>query len=157
MTAPTLVFAWGNPARGDDALGPLFAAAVEAWQLPDVECLTDFQLQVEHALDLQGRQRVLFVDASLSAPAPFGVQTLAPLHDESFSSHAMSPAAILQVYCDVLKRPPPPAQLLAIQGVQWELGIAPSATARENLAAALAWAKHWLASDTAAGTAQAPT
>ena len=100
---------------------------------------------------------MLFVDASLSAPAPFGVQTLAPLHDESFSSHAMSPAAILQVYCDVLKRPPPPAQLLAIQGVQWELGIAPSATARENLAAALAWAKHWLASDTAAGTAQAPT
>ena len=157
MTAPTLVFAWGNPARGDDALGPLFATAVEAWQLPGVECLTDFQLQVEHALDLQGRQRVLFVDASLSAPAPFGVQTLAPLHDESFSSHAMSPAAILQVYCDVLKRPPPPAQLLAIQGVQWELGIAPSATARENLAAVLAWAKHWLASDTAAGTAQAPT
>ena len=100
---------------------------------------------------------MLFVDASLSAPAPFGVQTLAPLHDESFSSHAMSPAAILQVYCDVLKRPPPPAQLLAIQGVQWELGIAPSATARKNLAAALAWAKHWLASDTAAGTAQAPT
>ena len=157
MTASTLVFAWGNPARGDDALGPLFAEAIEALQLPDVECLTDFQLQVEHALDLQGRQRVLFVDASLSAPAPFGVQTLAPLHDESFSSHAMSPAAVLQVYCDVLKRPPPPAQLLAIQGVQWELGIAPSATARENLAAALAWAKHWLASDTAAGTAHAPT
>ena len=157
MTASTLVFAWGNPARGDDALGPLFAEAIEALQLPEVECLTDVQLQVEHALDLQGRQRVLFVDASLSAPAPFGVQTLAPLHDESFSSHAMSPAAILQVYCDVLKRPPPPAQLLAIQGVQWELGIAPSATARENLAAALAWAKHWLASDTAAGTAQAPT
>ena len=157
MTASTLVFAWGNPARGDDALGPLFAEAIEALQLPDVECLTDFQLQVEHALDLQGRQRVLFVDASLSAPAPFGVQMLAPLHDESFSSHAMSPAAVLQVYCDVLKRPPPPAQLLAIQGVQWELGIAPSATARANLAAALAWAKHWLASDTAAGTAQAPT
>ena len=133
------------------------AEAIEALQIPDEECHTDFQLQVEHALDLQGRQRVLFVDASLSAPAPFGVQTLAPLHDESFSSHAMSPAAILQVYCDVLKRPPPPAQLLAIQGVQWELGITPSATARENLAAALAWAKHWLASDTAAGTAQAPT
>ncbi len=157
MTASTLVFAWGNPARGDDALGPLFAEAIEALQLPDVDCLTDFQLQVEHALDLQGRQRVLFVDASLSAPAPFGVQTLAPLHDESFSSHAMSPAALLQVYCDVLKRPPPPAQLLAIQGMQWELGLAPSATARENLAAALAWAKHWLTSDTAAGTAQAPT
>ena len=157
MTASTLVFAWGNPARGDDALGPLFAEAIEALQLPDVECLTDFQLQVEHALDLQDRQRVLFVDAALHAPAPFALETLQPAHDDSFSSHAMSPAAILQVYCDVLKRPPPPAQLLAIQGVQWELGIAPSVAARKNLAAALAWAKHWLASDTAAGTAQAPT
>ncbi len=145
MTAPTLVFAWGNPARGDDALGPLFAAAVEAWQLPDVECLTDFQLQVEHALDLQDRQRVLFVDAALHAPAPFALETLQPAHDDSFSSHAMSPAAILQVYREVLKMPPPPAQLLAIQGQHWELGTPPSAAALEHLAAALAWARQWLA------------
>jgi hypothetical protein len=24
LTAPTLIFGWGNPSRGDDALGPLF-------------------------------------------------------------------------------------------------------------------------------------
>ncbi|MBL8482901.1 MAG: Ni/Fe hydrogenase, partial [Rhodocyclaceae bacterium] len=44
------MFAWGNPGRGDDALGPLFAERIEALDLPGVECLTDFQLQVEHAL-----------------------------------------------------------------------------------------------------------
>ena len=32
MTAPTLIFGWGNPSRGDDALGPLF---VEQMQLKD--------------------------------------------------------------------------------------------------------------------------
>ena len=58
MPANTLVFAWGNPSRGDDALGPLFAEAVQAMNLPQVECLTDFQLQVEHTLDLVGRQRI---------------------------------------------------------------------------------------------------
>jgi hypothetical protein len=51
MTPPILVFAWGNPSRGDDALGPLFAERIEALGLPGVECLTDFQLQVEHALE----------------------------------------------------------------------------------------------------------
>jgi hypothetical protein len=75
LTAPTLIFGWGNPSRGDDALGPLFvehftALAARHPEWGAVECLTDFQLQVEHALDLQGRRRVLFVDASLDAPAP---------------------------------------------------------------------------------------
>ena len=27
---PVLVFGWGNPSRGDDALGPLFVDAIEA-------------------------------------------------------------------------------------------------------------------------------
>ncbi len=60
---PVLVLAWGNPSRGDDAIGPAFAQAVEAWCLPGVEVLTDFQLQIEHSLDLSGRRCVLFVDA----------------------------------------------------------------------------------------------
>lgn len=145
MTVPsTLVFAWGNPARGDDALGPMLVEAIEAMALPDVECLTDFQLQVEHALDLQGRRRVLFVDASMASSAPFELVPLAPARDDSFSSHAVSPASVLQVYCDVLGGVPPPALQLAIRGRSWELGEAPSSEALFNLQAALAWARDWL-------------
>ncbi|MDP2785684.1 MAG: Ni/Fe hydrogenase, partial [Sulfurimicrobium sp.] len=66
MTAPLLVFGYGNPSRGDDALGPLLLEQLAALNLPHVELLTDFQLQVEHAVDLQGRERVLFIDASVS-------------------------------------------------------------------------------------------
>jgi hypothetical protein len=67
---PLLVLAIGNPSRGDDALGPLFASARgELARRRDrrgqVELLTDFQLQIEHALDLVGRARVVFVDASV--------------------------------------------------------------------------------------------
>jgi len=65
-----LIFGWGNPSRGDDALGPLFIERIESLGLPGVECLTDFQLQVENALDIQDRQCILFVDASISAWHP---------------------------------------------------------------------------------------
>lgn len=149
--APTLVLAWGNPSRGDDALGPLFAEAVEAWQLPGVECLTDFQLQVEHALDLQGRERVLFVDATMAPQSPaedatrgYGVIPLQPRRDSSFTTHALSPHAVLQAWVDLHGQPPPPAWLLSIHGVTWDLGDEVSPAARLCLNNALRWTHDWL-------------
>ena len=145
MTAPpVLIFAWGNPSRGDDALGPLFAEHIEALSLPGVECLTDFQLQVEHALDLRGRERVLFVDASREAPAPFQVRQIQARRDASFTSHAMTPEAVLQAYRDVEGREAPPAWVLAIRGEHWELGQEPGVTALAYMSEALAWAMDWL-------------
>lgn len=146
MIAPTLVFSWGNPSRGDDALGPLFSERIEAMDLPGVECLTDFQLQVEHALDLKGRERILFVDASLAAGAPFEFGDIKADRDVSFSSHALSPQAVLQAYRDVEGTEPPPAWLLGIRGERFELGEPLSVAARTNLDAALAWAHDWLSS-----------
>lgn len=140
----TLVFGWGNPSRGDDAIGPLAVEAIEALGRPDVECLTDFQLQVEHALDLQGRRRVLFIDASESAPAPYAVAPLEGRADASYTTHEMSPQAVLHVYGSVLGTPPPPAHLLAVRGDAWELGTDPSPAALANLSEALAWVCHWL-------------
>jgi hydrogenase maturation protease len=150
VTAPILIFGWGNPSRGDDALGPLFVERVEALSLPGVECLTDFQLQVEHALDLQDRQRVLFIDASLDAAEPFTVTTIEPRKDASFTTHAMSPQSVLQVYCDLTDEQPPPTWLLAVRGERFELGESLSIAAESRLAAAIEWLHDWLAQ--AAGT-----
>ena len=149
MTAPTLIFGWGNPSRGDDALGPLFvehfttlAARHPEWG--EVDCLTDFQLQVEHALDLQGRQRVLFVDASLDTPAPCTLVRIEAARDDSFTTHAMSPQAVLKVFADIDDGAPPPCWLLAIRGEGFELGEPLSNTATENLEAALLAAVDWI-------------
>ncbi|HTN80845.1 MAG TPA: hydrogenase maturation protease, partial [Acidimicrobiales bacterium] len=81
--APLLVLGVGNPSRGDDALGPLFVERLSellAHEVSngDVEVLTDFQLQIEHALDLTGRAKVVFVDASVSAAAPFEFSRVEP-------------------------------------------------------------------------------
>ncbi|MEI8170600.1 MAG: hydrogenase maturation protease [Rhodoferax sp.] len=144
--APVLVFGWGNLSRGDDALGPLCLEHLRDALAADsqVECLDDYQLQIEHALDLVGRQRVLFIDASLTCQTPFEVTLLEAAQDASFTTHAMSPQAVMQVFCTMRGESPPPCTLLAIRGERFELGEPPSADALANLAAAQKWALDWL-------------
>ena len=146
---PLLVFGWGNPSRGDDALGPLFIerlteraqSQIEAGRL---ECLTDFQLQVEHALDLVGRERVLLVDAAVGLSTPFTVSPVVPVAGVSFTTHALAPGALLQVYRDLQHAEPPPCTQLAIRAERFELGEPPSARALADLDVALDWAMDWL-------------
>jgi hydrogenase maturation protease len=142
--APVLVFGYGNPSRGDDALGPEFVRRLEAERALEVasgalELLTDFQLQVEHALDLQGRTRVYFVDATAEGGAPaFEVRPVRAARDGTFSTHLLSPEAVLHTCQEVLGEPAPEAFVIAIRGERFELGEALSATAERNLALALA-------------------
>jgi hydrogenase maturation protease len=145
--APLLVFGWGNPSRGDDALGPLFVERLQAalGESPQVEFLTDFQLQVEHALDLAGRARVLLVDASVDAAPPFEARDLRPSRDAtSLSSHAVSPVALLQAFVELHRRDPPPTTLLAIRAESFDLGEPLGAAAQAHLDEAIGWAKRWI-------------
>ena len=131
--APLLVLAVGNPSRGDDALGPRLADDVEAAGLPGVEVLVDFQLQVEHALDLAGRERVVFVDAGTGTPGPYELKRVEPAADFLHTSHALSPAAVLATYLRVQDSPPPECWLMCVRGERFELGEGLSAAATSNL------------------------
>lgn len=149
-TPPILVFGYGNPSRGDDALGPLFldrAAERFAQRIADgeLELLGDFQLQVEHALDLADRVCVLFVDASLSCAEPYALEQILPARDTSFTSHSLTPAALLHVFEQTASCLAPRSLVLGIRGYRFELGEALSARAALNLETALAWADEWLA------------
>jgi len=144
-----LIFAWGNPSRGDDALGPALIERLEA-VLPqhpewgDVTLLTDFQLQPEHALDLEGRSRVLFVDASVSCAAPFAFGRLEPLRDFGYTTHAMKPEALLAVFRQITGGDPPPAWLLTVRGESFELGESLSEPATSHLLAAMEFVEYLL-------------
>jgi hydrogenase maturation protease len=145
MSASTLVFAWGNPRCGDDALGPVFLERVESWLTERgrgalVDLLTDFSLQPEHAADLDGRALALFVDASTTCEVPFAFSRVPVRRDASFTSHAMSPAAVLAAYEQAYTQPAPPCYALAIRGHGFELGEPLGNAARRNLEAALAFA-----------------
>lgn len=145
-----LVLAIGNPSRGDDALGPMFLERLaelkeqrDDWR--NIELLTDFQLQIEHAADLENRALALFVDASVSGPAPYQFTHLQPIRDASYTSHALSPAAVLYVYQQINHAPSPPAFQLAIRGESFELGEPLSMAAETHLAAALEFTSQLLA------------
>jgi hydrogenase maturation protease len=135
--APRLIIGIGNPSRGDDAIGPLAIERLEALKLPGAELLTDFQLQVEHALDLIGRREVVFIDAAASGASPFDFSPGNPEADASATSHALSPAAVLAAFLRVTDAPLPAAFVLAVRGYDFELGAPMSAAAAHNLDAAL--------------------
>jgi hydrogenase maturation protease len=133
---PVLVLAIGNPSRGDDAIGPALAARIEALGLPHVEVITDFQLAPEHALDLAGREKVIFVDAGEGTPEPHELRRVEAKSDFTYTSHAMSPEAVLATYARVTGEPPPEAWVLCVRGESFELGEPLSAAAAARLEAA---------------------
>lgn len=141
-----MVFGWGNPSRGDDALGPLLLQTLRSggdsgrWPGLDLRLVEDFQLQIEHALDLDGAELALFIDAGQGTPAPWALTELDGQAQPRFaaSTHALSPQAVLSVYRQLQGRAPPPAFVLCVRGEQFALGAPLSAAARQHLAAAAA-------------------
>ena len=131
--APVLIIAWGNPSRGDDALGPAVYERLEQDELSNVEAVTDFQLQIEHCTDIANRAMVVFVDASFSAQEPYELSRVYPEKDNSFTSHALSPQSLLSICQQVNDSPLPESYLLAIRGYDFALGDCISRKARGNL------------------------
>src|SRR5574343_1135676 len=149
MTAPIVIIAIGNPSRGDDAIGPTVCGELEKWRemekrAEDVELIEDFQLNIEHALDLQGRQAVIFVDAGAHTPGPFTFTRIAPSAIPSHTSHALPPEAVLQVYRQVVGGEPPASYVLCIRGECFELGAPLGAVAQSGVQAALAFLRSTL-------------
>ncbi len=145
MVAPLLVFAIGNESRGDDALAPLLVRQLQADGVTDqVEVIEDFQLQVEHVTDLCGRRAVLFVDADISCDAPFKFSEITAAQDNSYTSHAMTPYALLHTYRQVFGSDAPISYLLRVRGYGFELGESLSSEATENLKQAIEKVRDWL-------------
>jgi hydrogenase maturation protease len=133
-----VLLGWGNITRSDDGLGPLLMERVQDVALAHITLIEDFQLQVEHALDLRGHDLVLFADAGTGTPAPFSFAETAPRPDMTFSSHKQTPEAVLDIYRTILGEAPPPAFVLTIAGEDFSVGASLSRAGAERLE--LAWA-----------------
>jgi hydrogenase maturation protease len=131
-----LLFGYGNPGRGDDALGPELIGCIAQLHLAGVECQNDMQLQVEHVTDLAVCDRVLFIDADMSCAEPYDFSEISAEKDGSYTSHAMSPTALLYAYRQVYGKDAPPAFLLRIRGYDFALGDPLTEQAAANLNAA---------------------
>lgn len=150
---PPLLIGIGNPGRGDDALG---CAVVEGLRCDrefalGCDLIWVYQLQPELALDLLGRPALLFVDAMRAVSgAPrlrldrLEVPARAAATTQDWTSHALSPPALLQLLQRLAPEGPwPAAWLLGIAGEDWALGAPLSATAQTGLGDALVWVRAW--------------
>jgi len=142
------VLACGNPSRGDDALGPALIERLgmlcEGPSGLELDLLTEYQLQIEHVLDVQGRDLVVFVDAALDGCEPFDFGPVIPEPLATITTHAMTPGALLRVYGQVVGGRLPVCRLLAIRGYAFELGAGLTPGAEANLEAALEHIGKWL-------------
>lgn len=126
------VIAVGNDARGDDALGPLLLSRVAEADFPGVQAQLEFQLQVEHALDLAGADLVLFIDAAHGLRRHCVLSELEPARATPAFSHALAPDALLAVV-EQLEGHAPPAFQLCVKGEHFGLGDGLSAVAESAL------------------------
>jgi hydrogenase maturation protease len=145
MVAPILIIAIGNESRGDDALAPLLVRHLQTEASLRIDLIEDYQLQVEHVTDLAGRDAVLFIDADVSCDAPFNFSRIEAGHDQSYTSHAMTPFALLHAFKQVYGTDAPPSFLMRIRGYGFELGDDLSSKAQANLKSATARVRDWIA------------
>lgn len=146
--APVLVLACGNPSRGDDALGPLFIEALERDYQESIaagklECRWKYQWQIEDALALVGRRRVLFVDAVVGSGVSCDMAAVPRVEGRGVLSHALSAGELLVVYRRLYGEAECSAEVLGIGGVGFELGAGVSGLGEKNLAAALRVFAGW--------------
>jgi hypothetical protein len=126
------------------AIGPLLLAHLAAQQWPGVDCIEDFQLQIEHALDMVGASLVLFIDAGTGTPAPFSFTEVQAGGQFTAFTHALLPPSVLAVYRQVQGSEPPPAFVLCVRGERFGLGEAMSEQGLARLEAAQAFAEGLL-------------
>jgi hydrogenase maturation protease len=133
-----LVYGIGNPGRRDDGLGPRLIELLDAARLEGVDLDSNYQLNIEEALACSKHDTVIFADASETGEGPFVFTELEPAHEIAFTTHELSPAAVLAL-CEELYGRRPQAWVLAIRGYEWDIGEGLSPQAEINLSSALAF------------------
>jgi hydrogenase maturation protease len=149
-----VVFAWGNVSRGDDGIGPRMAGYLQEFAHPRIEVIEDHQLNIEHVTDVREGAPVLFIDASVALEQGYRLERLMPSDDGNFSTHAISPAALLNVYCQTMERTAPDAFLLHVAGKHFGLGDDLSPESKASIAAAWGFLKELLGYPSAEWTSQ---
>lgn len=114
-----LVIGFGNDLRADDGAGRVVAAAIEARSLPGVTVRSQSQLTPELALEVAGRDLVVFVDADVDAPT-VAHRRVEPGSGGSVMTHHGDPAGLLALVPTVGE---PPGEAIVVSIPASDLGM----------------------------------
>lgn len=140
----TLVIGYGNPLRGDDALGHAAAEAIASLQIPNVEVIRVHQLLPELCDNIKNADRVLFIDAAILDDAQgFRCERIHPIRSHVALGHHETAGNVLALAGELYDRVPE-AWLLSVAACSFEHGASISPFAQANLDTALAWIRCFL-------------
>lgn len=124
-TRRALVFGYGSPIRGDDAIRPLAADRLADESLPaGVEVLSRHVLTAELVEDIAGADLVVFIDAAADGP-PGEIRIKALEPDASAAStivHFLDPRELL-AWAETLYRHRPQMWLASVAGARFDCGL----------------------------------
>ena len=92
-----LIIGYGNPGRADDGLGTAFAENIRNLNLDNTDIDSDYQLSLEHALDIANAHLTILADAHVSCQEPFIIKKVSPSNSFNFSTHNMSPENLTSI------------------------------------------------------------
>jgi hydrogenase maturation protease len=148
-----LLYGFGNPARGDDGLGPALAAAIEQLGIPNITVDANYQLTVEDAAEIAGYDAVVFADAATQGATPFWFSRVDDasikrvgnsIGSIGWTSHSVSPAQVVALARDLFASKVA-AYALGIRGYEFgDLDEALSSHAIDNLTRAVTFARKAL-------------
>lgn len=132
-----LFYGYGNPGRQDDGLGNRFIELLESWAAENkvdwIETESNYQLNIEDAMNIKDKELVVFVDASTEELDGFTVSRVEPDEGRAeFTLHAASPSFVVALCLKVFDKVPP-SYLLHIRGYEWAFMEGLSDKAGDNL------------------------
>lgn len=132
-----VVIGYGNSLRSDDGAGQKVADIIAAWKLPHVKAIATHQLTPELVDILATVDLAIFVDAYPSSTTQnLQVHPLKLAQSSITTSHWCEPQLLLAI-AQVLYGYHPQAYLVAIPGINFNLGEVLSPIAERGIQAAL--------------------
>ena len=98
--------------------------------------IEDHQLNIEHVTDIERGGAALFIDASVDIESGCRLERIGPSKSGNFSTHAISPQALLNIFEQTMQEPAPDAWLLHVAAREFELGAEPGEIAERAIDAA---------------------
>ncbi|WP_051303298.1 hydrogenase maturation protease [Psychromonas aquimarina] len=145
---PLNLFTWGNPSRGDDAIGPrlhqIIAQIIKQSALEHIQLIEDFQLQPEHVFDINAQACLVFIDAACQGHSAYQITPVRTTQEIGYTTHALSPGALMTIYEKTQNKAAPPAFIFSVRGYCFDLGAPLSEQAEENIHLAAHFLKELL-------------
>jgi hydrogenase maturation protease len=133
----TLVIGYGNDLRGDDAIGQQVAKAIKYCYLSSVQSIAVHQLTPDLAAFLANVKLGIFVDACMNSQSnQVQVQLLLPSDLNIINTHISDPSSLL-AFSQILYGYSPPAWLISVPGVNFEISDRISPTAEKGIVIAI--------------------